>query len=147
MTISQSEIDALLSSAGGFAEVNEADSPPPPPAPAAPAAPVASPGGTPAGHGPFFRPLVDYPPELARIMRMRVPVLVTLAARDVSLSSVLNWTLGSIIEFDIPADSELQLVIGNKPIGRGHAVKVGENFGLRVTTIGDLAQRITAMGR
>jgi flagellar motor switch protein FliN/FliY len=79
-------------------------------------------------------------------MRMRVPVLVTHAERDVALSSVLSWTLGSIIEFDSPADSELQLVIGNKSIGRGNAVKVGENFGLRVTGIGDLIQRINALG-
>jgi hypothetical protein len=40
----------------------------------------------------------------------------------------------------------LELRVNNKAIGTGQAVKVGENFGLRITFMGDLKERITALG-
>jgi len=86
-------------------------------------------------------------PELQRILRLEVPVIVQLAERTMPLSAILNFSSGSIIEFEQPADSELDLMINNKCIGHGQAVKVGENFGLRVTRIGSLKSRIQAMGR
>ena len=145
MTISQDDIDALLASAGELEDATlEPESTAPSPDPARPdnAGPAPSPGDGPgAGAVP-----AAVPSELRRILRMRVPVLVNLADRDISLQFVLSWTPGSIIEFDKPADSELRLVIANKTIGAGHAVKIGENFGLRVTAVGDVTDRIRAMG-
>ena len=140
--ISQADIDALLASAGDLAEavegggVHSAAAGPPEPRPTPP------PDDT---H--TERPAqAELPPEVARIMRMKVHVIVTLVERDLSLSGILTWTAGSIIEFDVPSDSELHLVIANKEIGRGHAVKVGENFGLRINRVNGLADRIHAMG-
>lgn len=143
MTISQADIDALLASASdmGSEEVSSA-APGSRPTPARAENSVRAPGRS----GGAAAVSLSVPGELRRILRMRVPVLVNLAERDVSLHSVLRWTPGSIIEFDKPADSDLQLVIANKPIGSGHAVKVGENFGLRVTVIDDVTDRILAMG-
>jgi flagellar motor switch protein FliN/FliY len=138
MTISQDDIDALLSSAGDLADSIE--QPVQDPAPAAAPSPPPPPPEEPKPRAP------ESSPELARILEMQVPIIVTLAERNLALTSVLSWTAGSIIEFDLPADSELQLVIANKPIGLGHAVKVGENFGLRVTQTGDVSERIQAMG-
>lgn len=143
MTISQADIDALLASASELE--NGTGEPAAPPSPGTPAR-TQPPARVPAQAVGVAGPLLSVPAELRRILRMRVPVLVNLAERDVSLHSVLHWTPGSIIEFDKPADSELRLVIANKPIGSGHAVKVGENFGLRVTLIGDVTDRILAMG-
>ncbi len=143
MTISQADIDALLASASelGNEEVKPA-APASRPTPARAENPVRASGRS----GGAAAVSLSVPGELRRILRMRVPVLVNLAERDVSLHSVLRWTPGSIIEFDKPADSDLRLVIANKPIGSGHAVKVGENFGLRVTVIDDVTDRILAMG-
>ena len=44
------------------------------------------------------------------------------------------------------ATDRLELLINNKTIGVGEAVKVGENFGLRLTQIGDVKQVIASMG-
>jgi flagellar motor switch protein FliN/FliY len=63
-----------------------------------------------------------------------------------NFDEVLNLTVGSIIEFDRSSDSDLDLVVGNRQIGIGQAVKVGENFGLKVTRIQQVADRIQAMG-
>ena len=62
-----------------------------------------------------------------------------------ALSDVRNWMAGSIIELTKKADSELDLMINNKAVGAGLAVKVGENFGIRLTYVGDLRKRIEAM--
>jgi len=62
------------------------------------------------------------------------------------LEDIINLGTGAIIEFDKPAEAELDLMINNKCIGTGQAVKVGENFGLRITSIGSVRDRIEALG-
>lgn len=85
--------------------------------------------------------------ELERILHIEVPVIVKLAERKLALSEVLRLGTGAIIEFFKASDEPLELLINNKVIGLGEAVKVGENFGLRVTQIGDVKSLIRSMGK
>jgi flagellar motor switch protein FliN/FliY len=87
------------------------------------------------------------PDELQRILRLEVPVIVKLAERKLNMAEVLRLGVGAIIEFAKSSDEPLELLINNKPIGVGEAVKVGENFGLRITQIGDVKTVIKSMGR
>ena len=73
-------------------------------------------------------------------MSLEVPVIVKLAERKLALSEVLRLGVGSIIEFVKSNDEPLQLMINNKTIAIGEAVKVGENFGLRIKQIGSQKQ-------
>lgn len=63
-----------------------------------------------------------------------------------AMSEVLSLVPGAIIELPKSSDEELDLLVNNKQIGVGTAVKVVENFGIRISFIGDLKQRIEAMG-
>lgn len=81
-----------------------------------------------------------------RILKIEVPVVVRVGERQMRMSEVLGLVPGSIIELNKRAEDELDLLINNKQIGSGNAVKVGENFGLRVTYIGDVRARIEALG-
>lgn len=83
--------------------------------------------------------------ELQRILRLQVPVIVKLAERKLSLSEVMRLGNGAIIEFFRSSDEPLELLINNKVIGTGETVKIGENFGLRITNIGDVKQVIRSM--
>ena len=83
--------------------------------------------------------------ELQRILRLSVPVIVKLAERKLSLSEVLRLGNGAIIEFFKSSEEPLELLINNKPIAVGETVKVGENFGLRITQVGDVRAVIAAM--
>ena len=83
--------------------------------------------------------------ELQRILRLSVPVIVKLAERKLSLSEVLRLGNGAIIEFFKSSEEPLELLINNKPIAVGETVKVGENFGLRITQVGDVRAVIEAM--
>lgn len=93
-------------------------------------------------------PSADIPcmPDLSAILRLEVPVIVQLGRRTMKMDEVLSLVPGAIIELPKNADEELDLLVNNKQIGLGTAVKVVENFGIRITYIGDLKQRIRAMG-
>jgi flagellar motor switch protein FliN/FliY len=84
--------------------------------------------------------------ELQRILRLGVPVIVKLADRKLNMNEVMRLGVGAIIEFFKASDEPLELLINNKVIGVGEAVKVGENFGLRITQIGDVKTVIRSMG-
>ena len=83
--------------------------------------------------------------ELKRILRLEVPVIVKLAQRKLPLSEVMRLGTGAIIEFFKRSDEPLELMINTKVIGVGEAVKIGENFGLKITQIGDVKDLIAAM--
>jgi|YNPNPStandDraft_1061719.scaffolds.fasta_scaffold145316_1 flagellar motor switch protein FliN/FliY len=93
-------------------------------------------------------PRADAPDEtVRRLLRIRVPVIVQLAAQRMALSVIRNLAPGSILEFDKSVDSDLELLINNRCIGLGTCVKVGENFGLRITQIKDAAARVRSLGK
>jgi flagellar motor switch protein FliN/FliY len=85
--------------------------------------------------------------EVQRILGLHVPIIVKLAERKLSLSEVMRLGAGAIIEFSKSHGEPLELMINNKTIGLGEAVKVGENFGLRLTQIGDVREIIASLGR
>ncbi len=136
--LEQNEVDALLAEAELLAtEVSGA--PAPDPVPAAAAATGALTGAP--------KPLPEnLPAELRRILQLEVPVIVQLADRYMEMADVLALNVGSVIEFDRKFDAELELVVSDRQIGLGHAVKVGENFGLRITRIGTIYDTIRALG-
>jgi flagellar motor switch protein FliN/FliY len=86
------------------------------------------------------------PGDLKRILRLEVPVIVKLAERKLTLGEVMRLGAGAIIEFSKSSDEPLELLVNNKAIGVGDAVKVGENFGLKITQIGDVQQIIRSLG-
>lgn len=85
-------------------------------------------------------------PDLSSILRLEVPVIVRLGQRSMTVNEVLSLVPGAIIEIPKSAEDELDLLVNNKQIGVGSAVKVVENFGIRISYIGDLKERIAALG-
>jgi len=83
--------------------------------------------------------------ELARILKMHVPMIVKLAERKLPLAEVMRLGNGAIIEFIKRSDEPLELLVNNKAVAVGETVKVGENFGLRITQIGDLKSMIQSL--
>ncbi len=84
--------------------------------------------------------------SLDRILAIEVPIIVQLGRRRLPLGDVVSLIPGAIIELPKGANEELELLVNNKVVGTGTAVKVGENFGLRVSRIGDARNRIQALG-
>ncbi len=86
------------------------------------------------------------PTGLKTLLSLEVPVIVQIAERVMTVAEVTSVAPGAIIELSKPADADLEIRVNNKVIGTGTAVKVGENYGIRVSYVGDLSQRITALG-
>ena len=85
------------------------------------------------------------PADLNAILALEVPLIVEIASRRLPLAEVVNLSHGAIIEFPKQAESELRILVNNKPVGAGIAVKVGENFGVRIKGVGKLTERIEAL--
>lgn len=86
------------------------------------------------------------PPHVARLLRIRVPLIVQLARQALAVSQIRKLSSGTILEFERDVDRPCDLLVNNRPIGVGEVVRVGENFGLRVTEIRDAAARIRSLG-
>ncbi len=130
MTISQADVDAL------FAETSSVEA----------SVPIEQAPNTAAGQPAPVQQSGPRTPRIERILNISVPVAVLLAERDMPIETILETTVGTIYEFVVPFDSELNLQVANHTIGAGQAVKVGENFGLRISRIGSVEERIDAMG-
>ena len=84
--------------------------------------------------------------HLERTLKLTVPLLVRLANQSMSIGEIMRIGPGTILEFNRTVAGELDLMINNCQIGAGIAVKVGERFGLRITSIGNVKQRIDSLG-
>ena len=131
MSISQSDIDALIGAATELEESVNSE-----------AVEESAPSRAVVASGPVTPPTSD---ELQRILDIQVRVSVTLAEKHMTIEEILRVAVGTIVEFDRAFDSELIISVGDKPVGTGQAVKIGENFGLRIAQVGDAHQRVDAM--
>lgn len=84
--------------------------------------------------------------DLKAILGLEVPLIVLLGERHMKLREITSLIPGAIIELPKLADEELEVLVNNKPVGTGLPVKVGENFGVKIAYIGDLRERIRALG-
>lgn len=84
--------------------------------------------------------------DLERILKIEVPIIVRLGERVMTMREVTSMIPGTIIELPKASEDELELLVNNKVVGTGTAVKVGENFGLRVSYVGNVQARIEALG-
>lgn len=84
--------------------------------------------------------------DLDTILQLKVPLIVTVGAQRISLETVLGFGPGSIVELNKAADEPLEVLINNKEVGTGEAIKVGENFGVRITKMLPAQERVQAMG-
>jgi len=87
------------------------------------------------------------PTQKEHLRRLEVPVIVELGRRTMKLREVMNLLPGAIVDLDKDAGCELDLLVNNEIIASGTAVKVGENFGIRVSTVGTLEQRASGQNQ
>jgi flagellar motor switch/type III secretory pathway protein FliN len=79
--------------------------------------------------------LAQLPSYTRSLLKIRVPVMVTLAEAKQPVANVLAIGPGSIIHFNKPCEDTLALEIAGQKIALGEAVKVGDKFGLWITSM------------
>lgn len=77
----------------------------------------------------------DLPAYSKSLLRVSIPVVVTLARKRQPLGRIVELGPGAIIHFDKSCEEMLELEAGEHPVALGEAVKVGDKFGLRITSV------------
>ena len=85
------------------------------------------------------------PTDVQAILKLEVPLVVLVDQREMNVHELMQLAPGAIIELPKESEDELDILVNNKPIGMGAAVKVGENFGVRITYTGDMREKLEAM--
>lgn len=80
--------------------------------------------------------------RLRRVLKVPVQVVVHLADKKIEMGQLLSIAPGSLIAFDKNCEDLLDLYINNRLYCRGEAVKIGENFGLKVNELGVVRRRV-----
>lgn len=82
--------------------------------------------------------------NIDQVLKLEVPVGVLLGERLMRVHEVVGLVPGAIIELTKDAETELDLTVNGHPVATGTAVKVGENFGIRLKFIGSASERLNA---
>jgi flagellar motor switch/type III secretory pathway protein FliN len=96
---------------------------------------------------PLAAPSADspYPPYLQSLLQIPVSLSVTLVSKRQPMQRILELGPGSILPFDKPCTAPLTLEVAGHGIAEGEAVKVGDKFGLRLTSLILPGERMAAV--
>jgi flagellar motor switch protein FliN len=83
----------------------------------------------------FAARLASLPAYSRSLLRIQVPVIVKLAETRLPVSRILELGPGSILHFGKPCEDPLSLCVGERKVAVGETVKVGDKFGLRITSM------------
>ncbi len=75
------------------------------------------------------------PGYIRSLLKIQVTLAVKLAQKRLSLGQILELAPGSMVQFDHRYDEPVRLMIGDHAIAEGEVVKVGDRFGIRLSSI------------
>jgi flagellar motor switch protein FliN len=69
------------------------------------------------------------------LLKIEVPVSVTLASRSMPVGKIINITPGMMIQFEKNCEMPMTVEVDDHPIAECEVVKVGDRFGVKVTSV------------
>lgn len=87
-------------------------------------------------------PFGEFNKNLDLVMDVKLTLTVELGRTEVPIKKVLELTRGSVIELDKIAGEPVELYANGKLIAKGEVVVIEDNFGLRITSIISLDNRL-----
>ncbi len=75
------------------------------------------------------------PPHARSLLKLKVPVVATLASKKEPISEIVRLVPGTIIHFAKSCNEVLELEVGNARLAVGEAVSVDDKYGLRITSM------------
>lgn len=84
--------------------------------------------------------------NLELIMDLNLHVTVEVGRARMTIQDLLQLGQGSVLELQKLAGETLDIYVNGKPMARGEAVIVNEKFGVRLTEIISLEERIEGIG-
>lgn len=75
--------------------------------------------------------------DLDRILKIKVKVVIRLGRTKALIGDMLKWGQGTIIELDKEYRDPIDVFVEGHHIAEGEVVKVGNNYGIRITKLFD----------
>lgn len=136
---------------------SEPDAPRPRPQPKSATASTAR-GAPPRPAGPVARPAAfeDFGPQAERVadstprnidslLDISLPITIELGRTKMLIREVLDLGPGSVIELDKMSGEPVDLFVNDKKFARGEVVVIEENFGVRITELLKVDERLKAL--
>lgn len=140
MTMTQDEIDALISSAG-IEEDSQTDE-----FLTSEKMSVDTPEfqKMDTGEGTIYSPL---DPKLELLYDLQLSVSIELGRTNMLIRDILRLGRGSVIEFDKLVSEPVDILINNKKVAEGEVVVIDKHFGIRITTLIGPSDRLRGFKR
>lgn len=138
MSLTQEEIDALISS-GGIPQQEPKEQ-------AEKVFPEVIPTEKTAGGtgDSIYSPLE---PKLEMLYDLQLPVSIELGRTNMLIRDILYLSRGSVIEFDKLVSEPVDVLVNGKKIAEGEVVVIDKHFGIRITTLVDPTERLKTLKR
>jgi flagellar motor switch protein FliN len=99
-----------------------------------------------------FQPLNDggsraMPKNIDLILDVPLEISVVLGRTKKCVKDVLNLSTGSLLELDKLAEEPVEVLVNGKTVALAEVVVVGENFGVRITSIVSNTERLKSFGK
>ncbi len=104
------------------------------PAEATDAQPVANPAVE-TSSSDELQDFANLPAYTQSLLKVNVPVHVVLATKKENVKGIVDLAPGSIVKFEKSCEEMLHLFVGNQIFAEGEAIKIGDKFGFRVSSI------------
>ncbi len=90
--------------------------------------------------------LIASPANLDLLMDIELEIRVELGRSNMKIRDVLKLGTGSVVELDKLAGEPVDLLVNDVIFAKGEVVVIDENFGVRITDILSLADRVKTFG-
>ena len=95
------------------------------------------------------QPIKDSPVEnlsnLASLLDVQLPVSIRFGETEMMLEDVIKLGIGSVIELNSAVDDPVELVVNGRCFARGEVVTVDGFYGVRITEITSVGERIKSV--
>jgi flagellar motor switch protein FliN/FliY len=85
--------------------------------------------------------------KLELLLDIPLKVTVVLGRTRRPIREVLKLGPGALVELDAMADEPVEILVNGVPVARGEVVVVGENFGVKITSIISPRERVEQLQR
>lgn len=95
------------------------------------------------------QPIKDTPVEslsnLAALLDVQLPVSIRFGETEMLLEDVIKLGIGSVIELNSAVDDPVELVVNGRCFARGEVVTVDGFYGVRISEITSVGERIKSV--
>ena len=83
--------------------------------------------------------------NLAALLDVQLPVSIRFGETEMLLEDVIKLGIGSVIELNSAVDDPVELVVNGRCFARGEVVTVDGFYGVRITEITSVGERIKSV--